>query len=555
MLSAVLLLLVVVPSASASFQFVKQWGSAGSGNGQFGGTLGGIATGPDGSVYVADTGNQRIEKFSSTGIFSTKWGKVGIGNGQFNGPTSVATNSAGNVYVVDTYNDRIQKFSSSGTFIAKWGSSGSGNGQFNSPKGIAVDSSGNVYVADSTGRIQKFTSSGNFVTSWNGDGDAGRFGQLATDSSGNVYAYDLDVVFPCGSCHYDFTLYLQKFDSSGNSISELGLASGDEHCECEPNPGGIATDSSGNIYLALDSKIQEFDSSFNSITSWDAGGFGELATDSSGDVYDATGNKVKKYAPSSGPPDTTITSGPSGTIHVRGVGFGYSSSDVDVTFECKIDSGPYVSCPSSGQGYAHLADGPHSFSVRSSDPFNTDPTPATRTFTITTASVAISGTTLTVTAAQGVKDFIKVTGPSGPTVQVSDGGSAIHVGAGCSAPTPSREGTTNCSAQIAKIQVTAGDQNDSVANSTGFPSSLVGGLGNDTLLGGQDDDVLNGGKGQDTMKGMNGNDQLLARDLLSDKLINCDGGNTPGHADKADLDKLPKDPASVVQGCETKTRH
>ena len=54
---------------------------------------------------------------------------------------------------------------------------------------------------------------------------------------------------------------------------------------------------------------------------------------------------------------------------------------------------------------------------------------------------------------------------------------------------------------------------------------------------------------------MNGNDQLLARDLTSDTTINCDGGNAPGSADKADLDVLPKDPNSVVQGCETKTRH
>ena len=52
------------------------------------------------------------------------------------------------------------------------------------------------------------------------------------------------------------------------------------------------------------------------------------------------------------------------------------------------------------------------------------------------------------------------------------------------------------------------------------------------------------------MKGMNGNDVLMARDMISDTLINCDGGiGTPGNADKADLDLLPKDPNSVVTGC------
>ena len=95
-----------------------------------------------------------------------------------------------------------------------------------------------------------------------------------------------------------------------------------------------------------------------------------------------------------------------------------------------------------------------------------------------------------------------------------------------------------------------------MVNSTAVPSSLNGGSGIDTLTGGSRNDTLTGGPGADTMKGMNGNDVLMARDLTSDKLINCDGGiGTPGSADKADLDQLPLDPDSVVQGCESKTRH
>lgn len=75
-------------------------------------------------------------------------------------PDAVAIDSSGNVYVAEWGNNRIQKFTADGTFITKWGSHGTANGQFNDPTGIAVDSSGNVYVADYDNyRIQVFSPS------------------------------------------------------------------------------------------------------------------------------------------------------------------------------------------------------------------------------------------------------------------------------------------------------------------------------------------------------------------------------------------------------------
>src|SRR5690606_23858166 len=98
-------------------------------------------------------------------VFSLTWGTSGTGNGQFNNPSEVATDSGGNVYVADTNNNRIQKFTSTGTYLTQWGTPGTGNGQFNSPYGVATDSGGNVYVADTNNnRIQKFTSTGTYLT-------------------------------------------------------------------------------------------------------------------------------------------------------------------------------------------------------------------------------------------------------------------------------------------------------------------------------------------------------------------------------------------------------
>ena len=93
---------------------------------------------------------------------------------------------------------------------------------------------------------------------------------------------------------------------------------------------------------------------------------------------------------------------------------------------------------------------------------------------------------------------------------------------------------------ITLIQVSSGDQDDKVVNSTAIQSSLNGGAANDTLTGGSNNDTLTGGPGADVMKGMNGNDQLLARDGTDDTTINCDGGTHPGTADKADLDSPPE---------------
>ena len=146
---------------------------------------------------MADTGNHRIQKFTSDGTFVTKWGTEGEGDEQFDSPYKVAVDAGGNVYVADTGNHRIQKFTSDGTFLRKWGNWGSGNLQFAYPGGVTADAAGNVYVSSHsnkshlvlfyTSRIQKFAGDGTFVTKWHGfsypEG-------LAVDGDGRVYVAD-----------------------------------------------------------------------------------------------------------------------------------------------------------------------------------------------------------------------------------------------------------------------------------------------------------------------------------------------------------------------------
>ena len=163
MRNCVLIPLVVicalVPAAACSQLppvYCGQWGSYGTGPGQFNYPMG-VAVDASGNVCVSDYMNSRIQKFTSGGGYITQWGSYGTGPGQFGYPFGIAVDASGNVYVSDANNSRIQKFTNSGGYITQWGSSGGGHGQFNQPRGVGVDASGNVYVVDTENhRIQKF---------------------------------------------------------------------------------------------------------------------------------------------------------------------------------------------------------------------------------------------------------------------------------------------------------------------------------------------------------------------------------------------------------------
>jgi DNA-binding beta-propeller fold protein YncE len=119
----------------------------------------GIAVAPDGSVYVADTWNHRVQHFSATGEFLDMYGAFGQAETAFDfwGPRAVAVDSKGRVFVADTGNKRVVVFDSRGQPVGEFGGVGLEPGQLDEPVGLAVDSRGRVYVADTWNqRIQVF---------------------------------------------------------------------------------------------------------------------------------------------------------------------------------------------------------------------------------------------------------------------------------------------------------------------------------------------------------------------------------------------------------------
>jgi uncharacterized protein (TIGR03437 family) len=238
----------------------------------------GVAVDSAGNVYIADSANNAIRKVDTKGNVSSiagNTGSAGYGgdggpaiSGYLNQPNALVLDAAGNIYIADTGNNRIRKVSTSGTITLVAGNNfpayaGDGGpavvGELNHPEGLAVDGAGNVYVADtfnhvirkvSNGIITTFAGTGG-VAGFSGDGGAANKAKLnhpegvAVDAGGNVYIAD------------SFNNRIRRVGANGviTTIAGTGLASygGDGLLATDSAmrfPSGVSVDSAGKIYVA-----------------------------------------------------------------------------------------------------------------------------------------------------------------------------------------------------------------------------------------------------------------------------------------------------------------
>ncbi len=221
---------------AATHTFELDWGEAGiSKPGSFLSPQH-LAFDSENNVYVTDLGNSRVQKFDSSGEFLTEWGTRGTDNGEFGHPMGIAV-SGEFVFVVDNKNHNVQKFDLDGNFISKWGAFGNDNGSFKSPRGITVSEDSFVYVVDSgNARVQKFTSDGEYVSHFGQSGKRG--GNFVTPVDIAINSDKIYITDPNQN-------KIIVFDLEGNFEKIFNDSIGGYSI----NPEGIVFDKDGNFYI------------------------------------------------------------------------------------------------------------------------------------------------------------------------------------------------------------------------------------------------------------------------------------------------------------------
>ena len=252
--------------------------------------------------------------------------------------------------------------------------------------------------------------------------------------------------------------------------------------------------------------------------------FYATATDAAGNASACSASGLT-YVEDSTPPDTIIDSGPveGSTTTATTATFIFHATQSGSTFGCKLDTGPVQPCNSGTKTYTGLTRGSHTFSVVATDPAgNTDPSAATRTWTINNPPLArddayavIGGATLTVPAAAGVLGNDSDTDLDTLTAQlVSDHDERhaepqpqrlVHLHPAEDRPGPTRSPTAPLTARdinLATVTITV------TAGCDGVRATRVGTNGNDTLTGTGGNDVIVGLGGNDTIDAGSGDDRV-----------------------------------------------
>jgi len=235
------------PSSSASQPPAEHIWTATTPNGDLIPT--GIVADPSGRLWVADPYHDRFAIFATDGTFVEFWGGSGKGPGQFDltrtngdGYGAIAFEPNGSFFVLDAGNLRVQKFDAQRTFVKTWGGFGPGPNQYQDPVGIAVGPDGRLHVLDDVrGVVETHDPDGNVLGSFDafksvGGGAFNGANSLAVDTAGNLYVSAVD------------PNEVRRFDPDGKLTLTYG-APGSGGGAFADQPGSISVDGAGRLYV------------------------------------------------------------------------------------------------------------------------------------------------------------------------------------------------------------------------------------------------------------------------------------------------------------------
>ncbi|MEA3307032.1 MAG: hypothetical protein U9Q34_04535 [Elusimicrobiota bacterium] len=179
----------------------------------------GFAVDKKGRIFIADTGNHRVQIFSAKGGFLNMFGGKGSNEGKFNAPQNIVLNKEERLYIADTKNERLQAFNSDGFFLFTIGPE-IGNIILQEPIDVKCDTKGNIYILDADlKKVIVTDATGKFIKVWNDSGNLDEPVALAYDKKG--YFYILDAGVSSIKIFDKNGNFITKFFSKGNSDREL----------------------------------------------------------------------------------------------------------------------------------------------------------------------------------------------------------------------------------------------------------------------------------------------------------------------------------------------